>query len=952
VSAINLIVAAAARHGERAAIEEPDGTIVTYAALLARARELAAAIAPGQIVELAAERSAGFVAGCLGAWLAGAAWVPIDPGEPAARREAIRARVRAAAGAHGSGSGSGSGSGELAYLIATSGSSGAPKLVMVGPGGLPALLCAQIDAFALAPGARALWLHAPVFDASVSDWGTALAAGATLVIPSREALASPAALRGELERRRITHVDLPPALLAHLPPERPPPELRVVVLGGEACPVEPLRELARRLRVVVVYGPTEATVCSSLVVVDAERWTRPSIGAPLPGVLYRVIDGELWIGGACLALGYAGDPEETARRFVEQDGVRMYRTGDRVEEHDGTLVFVGRIDRQTKLAGRRVELAEIEAVLRRAPGVRDAAAAVRAVVPGGRARLVAFVELAAGEGRAAGAGDGQSDGQSEGGGDGSGAAVAAVRAWMHEAAPPWMAPARIVAGPLPRTATGKIDHAALARRELSGRYTPRRDPLAAELAALWRAALGVDAEDGERLRDAGGDSLAALVLQAAASARGIALDAAALAGDPTFAELVERARAAPPPESLTAVECERRGLAARRPAERVRRAGGARDCVLITGATGTLGRALVRAWRARDPRPLVVLVRAADDAAARRRFSEHAGTGEHAGDAAGDAAQGGLEVLRGDLARPGLGLPPDAWRALAGRVAAVVHAGAHVELSAGWDAHAAANVGGTAEIARLARAGGDVAWHHVSTLSVFVGTDRQAGRHAEDAVPHAEARARGGYAQTKLAAEAIARAARGRAAPTTIARLGLLVGPAPRAGEQLAMTLRGLARLGAVPAGGAELRVDLTPLPYAAVAVAALALRAEAVRADAVHHVAGAGSASLPALAAALRDAGAELAELSPGAWADRARARLADPDIAMAYVSLGRVHAAPADRARLAPFDLFLATGADFDTARTARLLAELGVPAPAVDRAFLARLAAGALRAEAARC
>ncbi|HWO19831.1 MAG TPA: AMP-binding protein [Kofleriaceae bacterium] len=916
-SAIRLILSAAARHGGRAAIEEPDGTVVTYAALLARAREAAAAVAPGEIVELAAERSAAFVAGCLGAWLAGAAWVPIDPAEPAARRDAIRARVRAAAAAHRGGGGGGGG--ELAYLIATSGSTGAPKLVMVGHGGLPALLRAQIDAFALEPGARALWLHAPVFDASISDWGTALAAGATLVIPSREVLATPAALRGELERRRITHVDLPPALLAHLPPERPPPELRVVVLGGEACSVEPLRELARRLRAVVVYGPTEATVCSSLVVVDPERWTRPSIGAPLPGVVYRVIDGELWIGGACLALGYADDPEETARRFVEQDGVRMYRTGDRVEAHGGALAFVGRVDRQTKLGGRRVELAEIEAVLRRAPGVRDAAALVRPVVPGGRARLVAFVELAAGEGEDA--------------------AIAAARAFLREAAPPWMVPARMVAGPLPRTATGKIDHAALVRRELPARPAAGGGPLAAELAALWRDALGVDAEDGTRFRDAGGDSLAALVLQAAAAARGIALDAAALAGDPTFAELVERARAAPPPAALTVAECEQRGLAARRPAARVHRAGGAGGaggCVLVTGATGTLGRALIRQWQARDPRPLLALVRAPDDAAARRRLGEDAG---------------GIEVLRGDVARPELGLSPEAWRALAGRVAAVVHAAAHVELSAGWDAHAAGNVDGTAEIARLVETGGDVAWHHVSTLSVFAGTDRQAGRHAEDAAPAAAARARGGYAQTKLAAEAIARAARGRAAPTTITRLGLLVSEAPRAGEQLAMTLRGLARLGAVPAGGAELRVDLTPLPYAAAAVAALALRAEAALADAVHHVAGVGSASLPALVAALRDAGATLAELSPDAWAERARVRLADPDIAMAYVSLGRVHAAPADRARLAPFDLFLATGADFDTERTARLLAELGVPAPPADRAFLARLAAGALRAEPAR-
>ena len=105
------------------------------------------------------------------------------------------------------------------------------------------------------------------------------------------------------------------------------------------------------------------------------------------------------------------------------------------------------------------------------------------------------------------------------------------------------------------------------------------------------------------------------------------------------------------------------------------------------------------------------------------------------------------------------------------------------------------------------------------------------------------------------------------------------------------------------------------------------------------------GFAAMRELAAALRDAGAPLAELPTYAWAERARARLADPDIAMAYVSLGRVHT---PGPRLAPYDLFLATGADFDVARTAGLLAELGLSEPPPRRELLARIVAGALRAE----
>jgi len=969
MTALAMIVAAAERHAGRVAIEDAGGRGVTYRELLGRARHAAGAIAAGSIVELEAARTVDFLAGCLAAWLAGAAWIPIAADEPAGRRAAIRAAL-AAHGVPVAGAPGGSAPGlpgdprpgqDLAYVIATPGSSGAPKLVMIAHRGLPALLDAQLDAFDLAPGARALWLHAPGLDGSVSVWGTALAAGATLVIPAADALAAPERLRGELARRGITHVDLPPALLAHLPPGDPPPGLRVVVLGGEPCPVEPLRSLARRARVVVVYGPPEATGCASLAVVDPERWTRPLIGEPLPGVAYRVVDGELWIGGDGLALGYAGDPDATARVFVEHDGQRMVRTGDRVEPSDGGLAFVGRIDRQRTIAGVRVELDEIEAVLRRAPGVREAAVTVATPVPGGRARLVAFVE-----------------GEVE---------PVALRAWMRHAAPAWMVPSRVIAGALPRTPTGQIDHGALSRRELPVPAPVDGDPLERTLAALWCDALGVAAVTGERLRDAGGDSLARLTLQAAATARGIALDTTALAADPTFAELARAVRAGA--ASITVADCEARGLAARTarserdrfavalptggfvareavaeraeagyaPAivlvrdagatERAERAPGpevATDrrpggSVLVTGATGRLGGAVLRTWRSRDPRPLIALVRAPDPEAARGRLAPEA------------TEAAGVEVICGDLALPYFGLPRDAWRELAGRVSAVVHAAAHIDLVADWDAHAAANVDGTAEVARLVGSRTGIAWHHISTLSVFAGTGRKAGVHREAATPSAGAIAHGGYAQTKLAAEAIARASRGRSAPTTILRLGLLVGEASRAGDRLPMTLRGLARLGAIPAGAEELRLDLTPVGYAAAAVAALAIRAEGIGRDDTHHVASAGDATFGQLVAGLRVAGAQLAELPPAAWAERAAGRLADPDVAMAYLSFGGRLGTARSGAVPPSFDLFLATGADFAVDRTTQLLAGMGVVAPEIDAGLIARLAAEALRAEAER-
>jgi acyl-coenzyme A synthetase/AMP-(fatty) acid ligase/acyl carrier protein len=236
------------------------------------------------------------------------------------------------------------------------------------------------------------------------------------------------------------------------------------------------------------YGPTEATVGCCAYAVDwsarpADAATVP-IGHPLAGDQVHVLDhglepvpagvpGELCIGGAGLAQGYVGRPEETAERFVTgSDGGRLYRTGDRVRRlRDGAIEFLGRLDDQVKIRGHRIEPGEVEGVLLRQPGVRQAAVMARAADEGAP-RLVAYLV-------AAGA-----------------ATDDALRAALEQVLPEHMIPSAFVRlDALPFTASGKVDRRALPEPEAaqSGTaFVAPRDALEEEIAGIWSELLKVD----------------------------------------------------------------------------------------------------------------------------------------------------------------------------------------------------------------------------------------------------------------------------------------------------------------------------------------------------------------------------------------------------------------------------------------------------------------------------
>lgn len=265
---------------------------------------------------------------------------------------------------------------DLAYIIYTSGSTGEPKGVMVEHGSIAHFLRGAADVFKVGFGARVLQFAPLSFDASIMEWTAALCTGATLCLAEHPKQLVGEYLADVLEQNEVTWLQTTPTALATLPLTRDYPKLRQIVAGGEAPSRDVLQRWHARVDIMNAYGPTEAAIGVTFNPMNREDKLPEVISAGLPtpttsvyicsqgfgSVLRPGFQGEVCLAGPQLARGYCQQPVLTAKSFAtHSNGVRMYRTGDKgMLLEDGSLVVLGRTDRELKIRGQRIAPEEVE----------------------------------------------------------------------------------------------------------------------------------------------------------------------------------------------------------------------------------------------------------------------------------------------------------------------------------------------------------------------------------------------------------------------------------------------------------------------------------------------------------------------------------------------------------------------------------------------------------------
>ncbi|MFN8042486.1 MAG: amino acid adenylation domain-containing protein [Mycobacterium sp.] len=761
---------------------------------------------------------------------------------------------------------------DIAYMIYTSGTTGTPKGSVISHRNLTQLIESSPSKLPSGPGVTWSQWHSLVFDVSVWEVFGSLLSGTRLVIVPEEVAGSPTDLHELLVAENVDVIFHTPSAAGML--DAVGLEHATVVLGGEAVPAELVERWAAERRVLVNgYGPSECTIYSTMSTLVPGQSAVP-IGVPVPGAAGFVLDewlrpvpagvvGELYMAGGGVGVGYLNRSALTGSRFVPcpfgPAGSRMYRTGDLVRwRADGQLDYLGRADEQVKIRGYRIELGEVQTVLAGLVGVEQAAVIAREDRPGDK-RLVGYVT-----------------GNVE---------ARAARAALAERLPAYMVPAAVVVmDALPLTVNGKLDRRALSAPEYqnAAKYRAPQGAVEQVIADIYAHVLGLDqvgADDS--FFEIGGDSISAMRLIAAINtALDVELGVRAVFEAPTVCRLARQVDAgagdsgpahgpsftdvhgvAPSEVHASDLKLEKFiDAPTLLGAPNLSTSIGDVSTVLLTGATGFLGRYLVLEWLQRLAPvggTLFCLVRGDSDEAARQRLERAFDTGDREllNHFRALAADGRLRVIAGDKGQANLGLDGARWAQLAEQVDLIVDSAAFVNSVLPYSELFGPNVVGTAELIRLAITAKLKAFSYVSTSDL--GRQVEPGLFTEDADIREISATRvvdgsyaNGYGNSKWAGEVLLREAHDLCGlPVSVFRSGMILAD-PRFAGQLNLTdtvtrmIYSVMLTGVAPgsfyqrdANGKRQRAHFDGLPVGFVAEAVTTLGAEVEEGFVTYHV-------------------------------------------------------------------------------------------------------------------
>jgi amino acid adenylation domain-containing protein/thioester reductase-like protein len=791
-----------------------DGRSFTYGELNARANQIARllearGVRRGDCVGVCLERGYDMVVAVLAALKAGACYLPLDPNYPADRLEymltdaapkilitqtkletllpagavelvvvdeeqqsiasypdanAIPAAEELA------------GAGPL-YVIYTSGSTGKPKGTEMPHRAIVNLLQWHKRYLPCATGQRVLQFAALSFDVASQEIFSTLCTGGTLVLIDESVRRDPVALLEVINRESVQRLFLPPLMLQSLAETcsavGAPTTLRQIVTAGEQLRVTPeVVELFERLDGCELhnhYGPTETHVVTSLTLSgDPRAWpSLPSIGKPIDNTQIYILNparlpvpmgiaGEIFIGGANLANGYLNRPELTAERFIrnpfsDEPGSRLYRTGDLGKwREDGSIEYLGRNDQQVKIRGYRIELGEVEAQLARLPDLKEVAVVAREDAPGQK-RLVGYVTQ-----------------------DTSGETVRPekLRTALKAALPEYMVPnAFVILERMPVTPSGKLDRRSLplpGGAALDTQYEAPQGTIESTLATIWQELLHIEAVGrNDNFFELGTHSI--LVLKALSMINkkfSCALRIQELYANPTIRELAQRIAGGEAQEEYVDLMQESaldEDIAAC-PGE---------PCipprtVLLTGATGFIGRYLLAQLLRDTSATVYCLVRAESYGAARSRLKEGLARSE----LWRPEYESRVITVHGDLRLPHLGIEAATYEVLSKTVDSIYHCATSMNHLETYSMAKRANVDSVRSIIRFAAQSRPKLINYISTLGVFGGMGPRVVDE-DSSIDRERHKKASGYVASKWVAEKIVMRAGERGIHCKIFRVGL-----------------------------------------------------------------------------------------------------------------------------------------------------------------------------------